>query len=95
MRLLRIALSWIAFLALVIYLFTRPDHDWLIFVALAGIVLSEVFNWIDRKNGSDPLRGSYDGGKVTDEQIKKARRLREKDPSISIPEALNQVKRNA
>ncbi|MGM5594791.1 hypothetical protein QZG57_07840 [Corynebacterium glucuronolyticum] len=88
---MRIFLSWLPFLVLVIYLFTRPDYGWLLFVALAAIIVSEIVNWRDRRDGYDPLRGSFNGGPVTDEQIKKVRQLREKDPKISIPEALNRV----
>lgn len=83
-------LSWAAIVALAVNLLFLRDADWLLWIGLVVILAFETFRLI--KNRTSPASTEkWNGKPVSKEQLEEAKALREENPGMTIPEALNKT----
>lgn len=83
-------LIWAAIIALVLNLIFTRDPVWLTWIPLVAILAFEAIR-LYRDSKSPANTEKWNGKPVSKEQLEEAKALREENPGMTIPEALNKA----
>lgn len=83
-------LIWAAIIALVLNLIFTRDPVWLTWIPMVAILAFEGIR-LYKDSKSPASTEKWNGKPVSKEQLEEAKALREKDPGMTIPEALNKA----
>ncbi|QQU88399.1 hypothetical protein I6I68_12675 [Corynebacterium glucuronolyticum] len=83
-------LIWTAIIALALNLLFLRDADWLLWIGLVAILAFEGIR-MAKDTKSPASNEKWNGKPVSKEQLTEAKALREENPGMTIPEALNKA----